>query len=266
MSLATAFNLPIWRESRVGLELAALLRDPVLRGRGVADGRGQPVLLLPGLLAGDDSLRIMGRWLKGTGHHPSRAGIRMNVACSGAALERLEDRLEGLVQSRGMRAAVIGHSRGGSFAKALAHQRPDLVSGVITLGCPHTDLFAIHPLVRAQVEAVAALGRLGMPGFFSRGCLEGDCCAGFRRAFRAPPRRGVGYVSVYSRSDGIIRWQSCLDPDAEQVEVSSSHFGMAVHPDVFRTVADSLQSFRNRDARRKPLPAGATVTPIRRAA
>ncbi len=250
----------------MGLELAALLRDPVLRGQGVKDGGGQPVLLLPGLLAGDDSLRIMARWLKGTGHRPSRAGIRMNVACSGAAIERLEDKLEDQVQSQGMRAAVIGHSRGGTFAKALAYRRPDLVSGVITLGCPHTDVFAVHPLVRAQIEAVAALGRLGVPGLFTRECLDGNCCASFWRAIKAPPRRGVGYVSVYSRTDGVVRWQSCLDPEALQIEVRSSHCGMAVHPDVFRAVADSLWSFRRRDARRRPMGEGATVSPIRHAA
>ena len=265
--VAKAFNLPIWRESRMGLELAALLRNPILRGHGVADGRGQPVLLLPGLLAGDDSLRIMGRWLKGTGHHPARAGIRMNVNCSGVALERLEDRLEAIVEARGMRAAVIGHSRGGSFAKVLAHRRPDLVSGVITLGCPHLDTFAVHPIVRAQIETLATLGRLGLPGVFSRACLDGDCCEAFWEAARSPLRRGVGYVSVYSRSDGIVRWESCLDPHAEHAEVDSTHCGMAVHPDVFRIVADSLEAFRRREARRRPLAGeGATVTPIRRAA
>ena len=41
---------------------------------------------------------------------------------------------------------------------------------------------------------------------------------------------------------------------------------MAVHPDVYRAVADSLAAFRKRDSRRKPLGKGATVTPIRRAA
>lgn len=266
MSFPTAFNLPIWRESRIGLELATLLRDPVLRGRGVTDGGGQPVLLLPGLLAGDDSLRLMGRWLKSTGHHPIRAGIRVNVACSGAAVERLEDKLEELVRGRGTRAAVIGHSRGGSLAKALAHRRPDLVSGVITLGCPHTDPFAVHPLVRAQIETVAALGRLGVPGLFSRACLHGDCCASFWRAIQAPPQRGIGYVSVYSRTDGVVRWQSCLDPDAVQIEVRSSHCGMAVHPDVFRAVADSLRRFRAAQGSAAAPGAGATVTPIRRAA
>lgn len=264
--MTRALDLPIWRETRIGLELAALLRDPVLRGRGVKDGAGQPVLLVPGLLAGDESLRIMARWLRGTGHHPARAGIRVNVGCSGAAIERLEDRLEDLVQHRGTRAAVIGHSRGGSFAKVLARRRPDLVSGVITLGCPHTDTFAVHPLVRAQIETVAMLGTLGVPGLFSRGCLDGDCCQSFWSAAKAPPLPGVGYVSVYSRSDGVVRWQSCLDPNAEQIEVRSSHCGMAVHPDVFRAVAESLEGFRCDDARERPPRRGATVTPIRRAA
>lgn len=251
----------------MGLELATLLRDPILRGRGVSHGGGQPVLLLPGLLAGDDSLRIMARWLKRTGHHPARAGILMNVNCSGAAIERLEDRLEALVQERGMRAAVIGHSRGGSFGKVLAHRRPDLVSGVVTLGCPILDTFAVHPLVRAQIETLATLGKLGLPGLFSRACLEGECCETFWKATRSPLKRGVGYVAIYSRSDGIVNWESCLDPHAEHVEVTSTHCGMAFHPDVFRTVADSLERFRRRDARRRPLAAeGATVTPIRRAA
>ncbi len=250
----------------MGLELAALLRDPVFRGAGVTDGDGQPVLLIPGFLAGDDSLRVMARWLEGTGHHPTRAGIRLNVACSGRAIESLEDRLEQLVADRGARAAVIGHSRGGTFARVLARRRPDLVSGAVMLGCAQADPLAVHPLVRAQVEVVATLGRLGVPGLFSRGCLDGRCCAEFWEAFAAPPRRGVGLVSVYSRSDGIVRWQACLDPDAELVEVESSHCGMAVHPDVFRVVARSLEDFRRRDARRRRVRSTPPVTALRRAA
>ena len=250
----------------MGLELAALLRDPVLRGEGVSDGGGQPVLLVPGFLAGDDSLRLMSRWLRGTGHHPSRAGIRVNVACSGRAIESLEERLEQLVGERGSRAAIIGHSRGGTFARVLAHRRPDLVSGVVMLGTAQGDPFAVHPLVRAQIEAVATLGRLGVPGLFSRSCLEGECCAGFWQGFAAPPRRGVGLVSVYSRTDGVVRWEACLDSAAEAVEVRSTHCGMAVHPDVFRVVARSLEDFRRRDAKRRPLRRTDRVTALSRAA
>lgn len=257
---------PLWRESRMGLELATLLRHPVLRGAGVTDGRGQPVMLIPGFMAGDASLGLMARWLKGTGHRPSRAGIRSNIACSGQTIERLEDRLERLVDSQGQRAAVVGHSRGGSFAKVLARRRPDLVSGVVMLGCPQADKLAVHPFVRANIEAVAAVGRLGVPGFFSRVCLDGECCSSFWEQFEATVPRGVGYVSIYSKTDGIVSWKACLDPAAEHVEVRCSHIGMAVHPDVYRAVADSLAAFRKRDARRKPLAGGATVTPIRRAA
>ena len=73
-------SAPVLRESRVGLETAALLRSPVFRGEGVKDGRGRPVLLIPGFLAGDDSLGLMTRWLRRNGYHTSKAGIRANVA------------------------------------------------------------------------------------------------------------------------------------------------------------------------------------------
>src|SRR4051812_30211478 len=108
---------PFWRESRVGLEAAALLRSPVYRGQGVADGRGRPVLLIPGFLAGDDSLALMTRWLRASGYRTRKAGLRSNVGCSGQTVERIEDRLEELVELQGRRAAIVGQSRGGTLAR-----------------------------------------------------------------------------------------------------------------------------------------------------
>ena len=240
---------PLWREARIGLETAALLRNPVLRGHGVEDGRGQPVLLIPGFMAGDGSLALMANWLRRTGHRPSRAGMLANVDCSGAAVERLEKRLEKLVREQGVRAAIVGQSRGGGLAKVLASRRPELVAGIVTLGSPQMDPLAVHPLVRAQVRAVAGLGSLGAPGLFKSSCMEGDCCMDFWERQRGALPRGVGFVSVYSRSDGVVDWRACLDPAADsQVEVRTSHCGMAVHPSVWRTVADSLSDFRRRDA------------------
>jgi triacylglycerol lipase len=61
---------PLWREARIGLEAAALVRDPIFRGDGVADGRGRPVLLIPGFLAGDGSLGALASWLKRISHRP----------------------------------------------------------------------------------------------------------------------------------------------------------------------------------------------------
>ncbi len=242
----TGYRPPIWRESRVGLEAARLLRDPVFRGHGVPDGRGQPVLLIPGFLAGDDSLGLMTHWLRRTGHHARKAGIRANIGCSGGAVEAIERRLEELVARQGRRAAIIGQSRGGSFAKVLAHRRPDLVSGIVTLGTPQTDPLAVHPLVRAQLIAVGVLGTLGAPGLLKRSCLNGDCCADFWELGGKRLPRGVGFVSVYSRTDGIVDWHACLDPGADHVEVEASHIGMAVNPQAYRAIDTALRSFAAR--------------------
>src|SRR5215212_8262029 len=127
---------PLWRESRFGIELAELRRSPVFRGHGVPDGDGRPVMLIPGFLAGDGSLGTLTHWLRARGYHTRRAGIRANVACSEEACARIERRLEAFAESRGERVSLIGQSRGGVFARALAVRRPDLVAGIVTLGAP----------------------------------------------------------------------------------------------------------------------------------
>lgn len=240
---------PLWREARLGLEAATLLRDPILRGEGLRDGRGRPVLLIPGFLAGDGSLGLMAGWLRRAGYRTARAGMRANVDCSGALVERLEPRLERVVQEQGRRGVVIGQSRGGSLAKVLARRRPDLVGGIVTLGSPQRDPLAVHPLVRLQVEAVGALGALGAPGLFRRSCLDGGCCADFWEQLAGPLPAGVGFVSVYSKSDGVVEWRACLDPCAdEHMEIRSSHLGMAVSPRAWRAVATALERFRRAEA------------------
>jgi pimeloyl-ACP methyl ester carboxylesterase len=235
---------PLWREGRLGLEAAALLRSKVFRGDGVEDAGGQPVLLIPGFMAGDDSLGLMTRWLRKTGHRTKSAGMRANVDCSQAGYERLVERLECLVDVHGERVAIVGQSRGGNFAKVLAVRHPDLVSGIVTLGSPQLDPFDIHPFVRAQVYAVGALGTVGVPGLFKHTCKWGKCCEAFWEDLQKPLRSDLGYLSVYSKSDGVVNWRSCLDPAAEHVEISASHIGMAISPRAWRAVAGALADFR----------------------
>ena len=124
---------PLWRESRFGFELADLRRSPVYRGHGVPDGDGRAVMLIPGFLAGDGSLATMTHWLRQNGYHTRRAGIRANVDCSEEACARLEARLEGFAEYTGQKVSIVGQSRGGVFARALAVKRPDLVEGIVTL-------------------------------------------------------------------------------------------------------------------------------------
>ena len=249
VSAISQLRIPLWRESRIPLEHAALMRDPVLRGEGVAHGDEAPVLLVPGFLAGDPSLRLMAHWLRRIGHRPARARMRVNVDCTARALDRLEAELEQLADAHGRQVSIVGQSRGGSMARVLAVRRPDLVERIVCLGSPITDQFAIHPLVRAQVTAVGLLGTLGVPGLFAYGCGHGACCATAREQVTAPFPDEVAFTSVYSRSDGIVDWRACLDPAAEQIEVRASHIGMAVNPHVFRAVATALAPAPARRAR-----------------
>lgn len=242
---------PLWREGRLGLEVASLLRDPVWSGEGVRDARGQPVLLIPGFLAGDGSLGLLTNWLRRTGHHTSRAGVRLNVDCSGSLLERIEQRAEALAERQDARVAVVGQSRGGSLARALARRRPDIVSGVVALGSPLTSQLAIHPVVKAQVYAVGVLGTIGAPGLFGHSCLNGECCETFREDLAGKFPREVGFLSIHSKSDGIVDWRACLDPAARQVEIHSSHVGMSANPAAYREIGSALARFRSADARRR---------------
>src|SRR3954452_16816357 len=169
-----------WREGLAGVEAAQLRRSTVWRGGGVRRGHDRPVLLIPGFLAGDGSLATMTHWLRANGYHTRRAGIRANVGCSEEACGRLEARLEGFAEATGQKVSIVGQSRGGIFARALAVRRPDLVEGIVTLGSPTVSQLRVHPLVLAQVGIVSALGTARVPGMFSWQCLRGVCCRRFR--------------------------------------------------------------------------------------
>ena len=232
---------PLWRESRVGFEAARLLRSPLWRGEGVRPGKGRSVLLIPGFLAGDGTLSTMTKWLRANGYRTRRAGIRANVACSEEACGRLEERLEAFACRTGDRVALVGQSRGGVLARAIATRRPDLVSCVVTLGAPTVSMLRVHPLVLAHVGVVGALGTGRVPGLFSMRCLRGDCCKPFRSALRGPFPDDVRYIALYSRSDGIVDWRACLDPAAdEHVEISASHLGMAFNLAAYEQIARVL--------------------------
>jgi triacylglycerol lipase len=236
---------PMWREGLAGIEAAGLLRSAIWRGAGVPPGDGRPVLLIPGFLAGDGSLTTLGRWLRANGYRTQRAGIRANVDCSTEACARLEARLEAFAEEAGAPVALIGQSRGGTFARALAARRPDLVSGIVTLGAPTVSQLRIHPVVLAQIGVIGALGSARVPGMLRLSCLRGECCREFRDECLRPVQ--APYVALYSRTDGIVDWRSCLDPHAELVEVRASHLGMGLNAEVYTELAHALGRLDGRD-------------------
>lgn len=222
-------------ELRYGLELARLLADK--RFRAPVSGRERcPVLLIPGFLAGDPSLTLLAGWLRRRGHEVHRSGIRLNADCAGRELDRL-GLLLGQFDSP---VVVIGQSRGGTLARALAARHTQSVAAVVTLGSPVLDPLAVSAPVMRTVRAVAQLGDLGLPGVFSASCTNGACCAEFRTLLQVPFVPSMPALAVHSRSDGIVDWRACLDPHAQCVEIDGSHCGMAVNPHVYRELEHLL--------------------------
>ncbi len=203
-------------------------------------GDDRPVMLVPGFMAGDQSLTRMAVWLRTGGFTLARSGIRWNTACMEPTVVELERRLELAVQRTGRRALLVGQSRGGTIGRALAVLRPDLVGTLVTLGSPLRDQLSVRPLTWASIAAVGTLGTLGVPGLFGLRCIRGDCCARTREAAAAPFVPDVQFVSVYSRSDEVVHWEACLDPAAVQVEVDVSHVGMGFSREVWVAIADEL--------------------------
>ncbi|MGH2979479.1 MAG: esterase/lipase family protein [Solirubrobacterales bacterium] len=240
---------PIWREGLLGWELRSLLRHPLFTDPPEAPV-ARAVMLIPGFLTGDAQLAALGSWLHRSGHRTHRSGIRLNVDCAAAATERLEQRLEEFVGREGEPAVLIGQSRGGLFARALAVRRPDIVRTVVTLGSPHRNPFAVHPLVWVQGAAIAGLSALGVPGLASRHCRDGACCRHFMRDLRAPLPNGVEFFSIYSKRDGIVDWRACLDRSAVNADVRSTHCGMAVNAEVYELLHDALHRRSHRRAPR----------------
>jgi triacylglycerol lipase len=227
-------------ETRWQLELVRLLADPIWRGERVARGDGRPVLLLPGFLAGDHTLGVLARWLQRIGYRPSTCGFVLNVDCSDRALERVERHVARLHGLHGRRVAVIGHSRGGHFARALARRRPGLVSHAISMGADLQRMLGISVPTRLAVggarRGIAALGRAR-----AEHCLTMDCTCPFTRAYQAAfPSRRVRLTSIYTKADGVVRWERCVVPYADCVEVAGSHTGLVFNRQAYAAIAAAL--------------------------
>jgi pimeloyl-ACP methyl ester carboxylesterase len=232
---------PLWGELRYSGELARLLAD----GEFLAPRRrpgAQPVLLIPGFMAGDASMVMLRSWLRRRGHRVSMSGIRANVDCAERMLGRLQVNLRDLAGESGRPAFLIGQSRGGALARSLAVRNPDIVSGLVMLGTPVRDPLAVSSPVLQTVRWVARFGDLGVPGVLSSTCKDGECCASFRADLDARIEPDIAVIAVHSRSDGIVDWKACLDPHAERVHVNSSHCGMSVHREVFRVLEHTLDT------------------------
>jgi len=200
-----------------------------------------PVVLVPGFISGDVSLGYLARAVRRAGLRTFPSRIGANLGCTENMVERLLRRIEQLAAAEGRPVALVGHSRGGMIVNLAARRRPELVAGVVTLSAPVTGTLSVAPHVRAQLELLFRLNRRGFGSVIAEECVSGACADGVVAALAQPFPTALAYTSIYSKSDAIIDWRTCLDPAAELVEVDASHTGMATDPRVQQIVLDRLR-------------------------
>lgn len=211
-------------EVRGILELQAFFAMyPLLRR--APRGDGHPVLVLPGLAASDVSTRPLRTYLTAQGYaahgwkqgpnHGPHSGVEAGIDARLAELARRYQR----------KVSLIGWSLGGVFAREAARRTPALVRQVITLGSP----FANEPKASNAWRLYEILSKRRVDDWPNR------------EAMKLPPP--VPSTAIYTRTDGIVAWQGCLEQDStftQNIEVEGSHSGLGHNPAVLYAIADRL--------------------------
>ena len=121
---------------RPATEFGMLLADPIYWGLGVPRGDGRPVLVLPGLFAGDGYLQPLRDWLGRSGYAPVKSGIDRNPGWSTELIDALGQLAMAEHRRSRRRITIIGHSMGGLQGRSVAARLPQVVRHVIALGSP----------------------------------------------------------------------------------------------------------------------------------
>ncbi len=204
---------------------ASLLLSPLLMR--APRGDGHPVLMLPGFLASDLSMAPMRRYLRELGYDSYAWEKGRNIGGVSRMRVVLRDRLAKIHADTGRKVSIVGWSLGGVYARDLALQAPDMVRCVVTLGSPFANDVRATNATRLY-ELLSGEGADDNPEL--RAAIAGDL--------------PVPATSIYSRTDGIVNWHTCLlrpSDTAENIEVHlASHIGLGVNPAALWAVADRL--------------------------
>lgn len=211
-------------EGRVGWECGAMLAARPLLDLAPR-GDGHPVLVFPQMFGGDLTTQPLRAYLQGLGYRAEPWRLGVNPGPSDQLLEACQARLQELHREHRRRVSLVGWSLGGLYAREIAKASPAAVRLVITLGTPFTG--KPSPAEIWQMSARLTGEPMGLTE--RHGPFE-----------RTPP---VPTTSIYSRSDGIVPWRCSVErpgPTTENIEIESSHLGLAVNPLVLYAIADRL--------------------------
>jgi pimeloyl-ACP methyl ester carboxylesterase len=206
------------------------LRHKMATTRAVVPGDGHPVVIFPGLGADGRSVAPLRQFCRSLGYQAFDWGRGFNVGPEGNLddwLEALASHVTELLSGHDQPASLIGWSLGGLYARELGKLMAPRLRQVITIGTPFN----------ADADHTHA-------GWLYR--LLGNGSAVFdpalSRRLRTPPP--VRTTSIYSRSDGVVAWQTCRHDMhsslVHDIEIQGSHLGMGWNRRVLDAVADRL--------------------------
>ena len=214
-------------EFRAPWELWSLLPSwPALARAPTGDGH--PVIVFPGLSAGDGSTLPLRSYLTNLGYDVSGWNQGHNFGPRAGIMETAKRQLTDTFEATGQKISLIGWSLGGIYARELAKELPHCVRSVITLGTPFAGS---HKSTNAWQLYELTSGR-----DISQETAQ----------FDLPDPPPVPTTSIYSRTDGVVAWSASIqqpsanNPQTENIEVFASHIGLGLNPTAWWAVADRL--------------------------
>jgi pimeloyl-ACP methyl ester carboxylesterase len=222
-------------EPRAILEMLALpCHLPVLAR--APRGDGHPVLLLPGFMADEVTLVALKLFLENRGYEVQNWGFGRNVGFNNRHASALEQKIRYLHHKSGRRVSLVGWSLGGMFAMYGAHEAPECVRSVVTLGSPVTFdaagsqspflVKALYRLISHPMGTAAHVSHVRA------------------KKLRQPKSLPVPISCLYSLSDGVVPPQEAtIDGNPalhENIRVPGSHVGLGFNPIVLWILADRL--------------------------
>jgi pimeloyl-ACP methyl ester carboxylesterase len=234
-----AAALPLQNEVLWIVDWLALLGSPVYAGTSIPSGHGRSVIVVPGFLGSFSRLRPLTSWLRRIGYRVHHPGFERTIECPDVLLQRLDRQIALVAAADGRPVTLIGHSLGGSLARAAAVHAPGFVDQVITLGSPLRSV-TVHPAVRGAARLLARMAPSRHAAH--TGHDHGPTCAReLSEALAAPFPRAVRRVAIYTKDDGVVAWGTCVEGDnGVDVEVTGTHLGLVVNPAVYEAIARAL--------------------------